>query len=334
MKKLFKPIMLFTMISALLLSCTSSVFAVGMTAKELAKAVLYGENYNENVYAYNVKGSEPVIAKVNPDNPDELNDGCHDFQFWYKCSKQDFINKLIEITNTDIAKVRGDNTKYDSNRGIIFDEPNTSGCTKCPARALERAKGTFYQDYVYDYWKQYTEAYAADVGHNIPSVEKFFTTEGIPLNNVVPKATPTPTPIPTTPPKAIERINSIKREQNVENTLYVFNTDGILTLAVNGEIVKFPDVQPFIDANSRTQIPVRAVAETLKCDVNWDGKISTAIINGNGKLITVTIGEYDITINGVNKPMDTCAMLKDDRTCVPLRAIAEALGLTVKYEKV
>lgn len=317
----------------LLLACTTSTLASGngFNAERLAEAVLYGENYSNSTFHYSVKSDEPVIVIINPNNPEEIGDDYHDIRY-DTVSKQDFIQKLTEITNERIAKIK--TYQNDTCAGIIFDEPTNRDCTRCPARALERAKGTFYQDYVYNFWTQFNEVYATASNHNIPSVEAFFAAEGIPLNNVVPKVTPTPTPVPTAPPKAVEKLNSIKNSTNVENTLYVLDTDGILTLAVNGEIVKFPDVQPFIDNHGRTQIPVRALAETFNCDVNWDGRISTAIINGNGKLITIAIDSTVITVNGVDTVMDTTAMLKDERTCVPIRYIAEALGLTVKYEKV
>lgn len=325
MKKLLKSTLLLAMTLAIILSCTTNVFAGDSDhAKRLAKAVLRGQNIDINCYS--VHGSIPLEVKINPDNPDEIINN-----FGGTAPKEEFIKYLNELTNEDIAKVKS----YGSINNIsIFDEPNNRDCTECPGRALERAKGTFYQDYVYNYWKQYTEAYAIDTGHNIPSVEAFFAAEGITLNNVALVPTPTPTPVPTTPPKAVEKINDIKNKTDVENTLIVIDTDGVLTLAVNGEIVQFPDVQPFIDMNSRTQIPVRAVAETFNCEVNWDGRISTAIINGNNKLITIAINSDIITVNGVDTPMDTTATLKDDRTCVPIRYIAEALGLTVKYEKV
>jgi len=45
-----------------------------------------------------------------------------------------------------------------------------------------------------------------------------------------------------------------------------------LRVEVNGERVYFPDEQPFIDSNGRTQVPARFIAEKLGANVTWDGK--------------------------------------------------------------
>jgi len=42
-----------------------------------------------------------------------------------------------------------------------------------------------------------------------------------------------------------------------------------LRVVVNGEEVKFPDAQPFIDANGRTQTPARFIGEALGATVTW-----------------------------------------------------------------
>ncbi|WP_010248653.1 stalk domain-containing protein [Acetivibrio cellulolyticus] len=43
-----------------------------------------------------------------------------------------------------------------------------------------------------------------------------------------------------------------------------------LRVVVDGEKVSFPDVQPFIDGNGRTQVPVRFVSEELGAQVDWN----------------------------------------------------------------
>ncbi len=370
MKKLFKTIMLLAMISALLLACTSSVFA----HKSMSWGT-YSESLFDGTEEYVFVKDELVNVMGRTTTKELILDDLNDY-----ITKQHRTLKAVTENKDDYyINCYKNNTCYvprcpknnDSNpdRGYC---PNSHGF---PAEGLARAKGTFYQNYVYEYWRLENEIYKAVNGTDVPQIVDFFKAEDINMNVpiplhelpcnytgyvrgrhnevvgepytgddgithgfveqvITPVATPTPTPVPTAPPKAVEKLNSIKREQNIENTLYVFDTDGILTLAVNGKIVKFPDVQPFIDGNGRTQIPVRAVAETFNCDVNWDGRISTAIINGNGKLITIAINSDIITVNGVDTRMDTTATLKNERTCVPVRYIAEALGLTVKYEKV
>ena len=107
------------------------------------------------------------------------------------------------------------------------------------------------------------------------------------------------------------------------------------TVRVNGAVVEYPDAQPYVDENGRTMIPVRFVTEELGADVKWDGSTHTASISRNGIKVDITIGSTDlkVTRNGKTETvkMDTAAVLKDGRTYVPIRYVAEALGAYVDY---
>lgn len=50
------------------------------------------------------------------------------------------------------------------------------------------------------------------------------------------------------------------------------------------------------------------------------------------KVIELTIGSNEVTINGIKEEIDTEPIIHKDRTLVPLRFIAEELGMTVKYD--
>lgn len=110
---------------------------------------------------------------------------------------------------------------------------------------------------------------------------------------------------------------------------------GVLTVKYNGEAVVFPDAQPFVDENSRTLIPVRFVAETMGAAVSWNQETQTAVIEQNGVTVSVPIGSDTITIaqNGGTRTvkMDTAAIIREERTYVPIRYVAEALGAWVSY---
>lgn len=108
-----------------------------------------------------------------------------------------------------------------------------------------------------------------------------------------------------------------------------------VTVRVNGLVVAFPDGQPYVDANSRTMIPVRLVTEQLGAKVSWDNKTQTAVIEKNGICIGIPIGESALKVtkagNAQNVKMDTEAVLKEGRTYVPIRFVAEALGAVVDF---
>lgn len=109
----------------------------------------------------------------------------------------------------------------------------------------------------------------------------------------------------------------------------------VLTVKYNGETVVFPDAQPFVDENNRTLIPVRFVAETMGAVVSWDQETQTAIVEQDGIKILVPIGSdtLSVTQDGSTSAvqMDTAAIIRGERTYVPIRFVAETLGAWVSY---
>jgi len=117
-------------------------------------------------------------------------------------------------------------------------------------------------------------------------------------------------------------------------TTYVIGSDDFV-VEYNGIAVNFPDAQPYVDENDRTLVPVRFVSETMGADVNWNGSTQTAVITKGATAVSITIGLAKLTVvkDGVSSTvtMDTKAVLKDSRTYVPVRYVAEALGAWVGY---
>ena len=153
----------------------------------------------------------------------------------------------------------------------------------------------------------------------VPTATPIPTPTPTPTASPTPTATPTPTvtptPSPTTEP---EKVIEVTSGNNIE-------------VRADGEKVKFTDANPFIDENNRTQMPIRVLGETLGFDVKWDDTTKTATLQSSGTLITVKIGESKILKNQEIIQMDTVAKIINDRTYIPLRAIAEAVGYTVKW---
>ena len=108
-----------------------------------------------------------------------------------------------------------------------------------------------------------------------------------------------------------------------------------LSITLNGAPV-ITDVPPYIE-NNRTMVPVRAISEAFGADVKWNSEKRLVTITGaNGTVIELTIGDpvLSVTKEGSSpKPvtMDVSAVLKDSRTFVPVRFIADALGLSVDW---
>ena len=99
-----------------------------------------------------------------------------------------------------------------------------------------------------------------------------------------------------------------------------------------GIYVDFGDDQPFIDDNNRAQVPVRYIAESLGCGVEWDDNSKTVTIStSTGKVIIITIGNNILTVDNDVVEMDTEAMIINERTYVPVRYLGEALDMAVLF---
>ena len=102
-------------------------------------------------------------------------------------------------------------------------------------------------------------------------------------------------------------------------------------IIVNDHIV-YSDVYPYIK-NNRTYVPIRFIAEELGYDVKWDGYNRKVTMTNDGTTVELTIGSNKMMVNGKTVLLDAPAEIRDDRTFVPLRAIAEAFGEKVDYSK-
>ena len=89
------------------------------------------------------------------------------------------------------------------------------------------------------------------------------------------------------------------------------------------------DAAPYVDSNWRTMVPIRALAEAFDATVTYDNDDRTVTIEYNDQTIVMTVDEATYTVNGVEGEMDTEAVIKGDRTYVPIRFAAEAMGFTV-----
>lgn len=105
---------------------------------------------------------------------------------------------------------------------------------------------------------------------------------------------------------------------------------------MKGDMIK-SDVAPYI-YEERTMVPLRVISENLGKEVLWDGaNRSVQISDGYGGVLYLTIDKKEIknfsAENSNTIKLDVAPKIKDDRTFVPLRAIAEAFGEKVDWDK-
>lgn len=109
-----------------------------------------------------------------------------------------------------------------------------------------------------------------------------------------------------------------------------------ISVTVNGVPVVFTDCEPVI-MNDRVMLPIRAVAETAGLAVDWDEAKRTVGIRGVGETFEYpenADGGLRVYANG--EPVDFTdqePVIVNDRTLIPVRAAAEALGMDVEWEE-
>lgn len=124
----------------------------------------------------------------------------------------------------------------------------------------------------------------------------------------------------------------LKQLEKVGKSLKV-SVDAVLPVEniLTDKEVKF-DTPPVIK-NGRTLIPLRAVAEGMDADVTYDAEKHTVTIEKDGKIIELDLTKGTVLVNGETQEIDVPAEIMNNRTMVPLRFIAEQLGLKVQWEQ-
>ena len=112
-------------------------------------------------------------------------------------------------------------------------------------------------------------------------------------------------------------------------------TIGQGTLTVDGTLVTLD--APAVLREDRTFVPLRAIVEHLGGTVSWNAKTRQATVRARGVTIVLTLGRNTATVNGTTRTIDpknpgVVPVLSAGRTLLPLRFVAEQLGLTVSWD--
>ena len=91
------------------------------------------------------------------------------------------------------------------------------------------------------------------------------------------------------------------------------------------------DIAPSV-INNRTIVPISFIVNALQGMVDWDQALHTAYVAHGDTLVEIIIDKPELYVNGEIVAIDTPATLIDGRTMVPLRAVADGLGLEVHYD--
>jgi len=85
--------------------------------------------------------------------------------------------------------------------------------------------------------------------------------------------------------------------------------------------------------NDRTLVPVRFIAESFGMEVSYDDSTKNVLLSGNGYKVRMTLDKNEYTVNDIPLKMDVPAQTIQGRTMIPLRAMAEAIGMNVEWDQ-
>lgn len=105
----------------------------------------------------------------------------------------------------------------------------------------------------------------------------------------------------------------------------------VVTVTVDNEAVVFEDQQPVI-IEGHTLVPVRAVFEKAGATVEWDQPTQTATISNDEYVVTIKYGDNVMYRNGEAVELEQPADVINNRTMIPVRAIAEAMNYSVTWD--
>ncbi len=86
-----------------------------------------------------------------------------------------------------------------------------------------------------------------------------------------------------------------------------------------------------INVDGRILLPLRNMADYINCSVEWDGSTKTAIIEKLGHTVEFTINSDTFIVDGKARNIATPAIIKDDKTYIPIRDLSDSLGLNIDY---
>ncbi len=102
------------------------------------------------------------------------------------------------------------------------------------------------------------------------------------------------------------------------------------SVTINNNLIKF-DTPAYIK-NGVTLVPLRAISEELGGEVSWDEETQTVTITNGDTVVQITANSTTGIVNGEAIEISVPATKTCGRTYVPLRFLAEALGLTTEWD--
>lgn len=112
-------------------------------------------------------------------------------------------------------------------------------------------------------------------------------------------------------------------------------TDRPVKVQVNDELLKFPEVQPYIDDKGIMQVPLRVLSEKLGYQVSWEkqeDQIEVTLVNKQQSILLVT-EQQQALVNSKKISLESSPTVYQGNTYVPLRFITETFGSPIEWNE-
>ena len=104
-----------------------------------------------------------------------------------------------------------------------------------------------------------------------------------------------------------------------------------IAVYVNGTELTL-DVPPMLE-NDRTLVPMRAIFEALGAEVSWYPEDRTIVAVRGDTTVFMQVDDWYMSVNDEWIALDAPPRIVNDRTLIPLRAVAEAFGAQVGWDE-
>lgn len=105
----------------------------------------------------------------------------------------------------------------------------------------------------------------------------------------------------------------------------------IVAVTLQGRALAFD--QPPVTRYDRTLVPVRIIFEAMGAQVSWEEETSTVTAFRDGTTLSLQIGNQTMLKNGEEVILDVPALQINDRTMVPVRAVAEGMDCDIYWDE-
>ncbi len=102
-------------------------------------------------------------------------------------------------------------------------------------------------------------------------------------------------------------------------------------IIVNGLKVSFNGIQPYVDGEGRTMVPLRPIAAALGAELSWQPNGRMQLTAGSMS-VGMRLNQTKVVVNGKLLELDAAPISLEGQTVVPLRLLSQGLGAKVRWD--